>query len=512
MATRPCAPQAEPGFAGPVAGGRVLRCLPAAFGASRLWGPVVKEVVLVMLADRYRLDRVVGRGGTGEVWAAWDLRLARSVAVKLASARASEEAVARFRREARTEAHLHHRHIVEIYDFGTQDGRSYLVMELVEGPTLAEVVKGREPRPASWVAGVGAQIADGLAEAHRLGVVHRDIKPSNILLDGGANVKIADFGIAQSAGQETTTRITRPGTVTGTSAYMAPEAARGQPLTAAADVYSLGCTLYQFLAGRPPFVGEHPLAVLCQQVECVAPPLREFRPGVPEEVEAFVLRMLAKDPRARPTAPEVRDWCAAAARQNAEPAVPAAPAAVHAPGVRPEPDPGDRGPAPVTVPVPVRAHRRGPVAAGATAAVAVISVAVMALAWPASDGHTPPPPSGSHSTSHATTDAHHRATPDPGSHPSSRTSVPGQETLPVSDRQPSPPGAPRTTGPVDTSVIAPRRTSGGSEPAAPASSPTPDAPDPSPTTAPPTTPPSSATTEPGPTATTTPPTSTDPLG
>ncbi|WP_078862420.1 serine/threonine-protein kinase [Streptomyces sp. NRRL F-5123] len=475
---------------------------------------MVKEVVLVMLGNRYRLDRVVGRGGTGEVWAAWDLRLARPVAVKLVSARASQEAVARFRHEARTEAHLHHRHIVEIYDFGTQDGRSYLVMELVEGPTLADVVKGREPRPASWVAGIGAQIADGLAEAHRRGVVHRDIKPSNILLDGGANVKIADFGIAQSAGQETTTRITCAGTVTGTSAYMSPEAARGQPLTAAADVYSLGCTLYQVLAGRPPFVGEHPLAVLCQQVECDAPPLREFRPGLPQEVEAFVLRMLAKDPRARPTALEVRDWCAAAARQSAAPAVPASPVTVHAPGVRPGPGPGDRGAAPVTVPAPVRAHRKGPVAAGATAAVAVISAAVMALAWPASDGHTAPPQSGSHPTSHATSDAHHRATPNPGSHPSSRTSAPGEEPLPVSDRQPSPPGAPSTTGLVDTSVTAPRRTPGGSEPAAPAPSSTPDARDPSPTTAPPTptTPPSSATTEPGPTATTTPPTSTDTLG
>ncbi|MFI0901111.1 protein kinase [Streptomyces sp. NPDC020983] len=466
-----------------------------------------------MLAERYRLDRVVGRGGTAEVWAAWDLRLARPVAVKLVSPRASDETVARFRREARTEAHLHHRHIAEIYDFGTQDGRSYLVMELVDGPTLADVVKEREPRPARWVADVGAQIADGLAEAHRLGVVHRDIKPANILLDRTGSVKIADFGIAQSLDQETTTRITRAGTVTGTSAYMAPEAARGHALTPAADIYSLGCTLYQLLAGRPPFVGEHPLAVLCQQVECSAPPLREFRPGLPEELEAFVRRMLAKDPQARPTALEVRDWCAAAAQQNAAPAVPAVPVTVQAPDLPPGPRPGDRGPAPVTVPSPARVHRKGPATAvGATAAVAVISTAVMALAWPASEGHTPPPRPGAHSTAHVTTDTPHRATPDSGSHPS-RTSAPGENTLPVSDEETSRSAAPSTTtGPVDTSVVAPRRTPGSSEPAAPAPSPTLDAPDSSPTTAPPTTPPSSATTEPSPTATTTAPTTTDSLG
>ncbi|MFI0723659.1 protein kinase [Streptomyces sp. NPDC021224] len=469
-------------------------------------------MVLVVLADRYRLDRVVGRGGTAEVWAAWDLRLARPVAVKLVSARASDETVARFRREARTEAHLHHRHIAEIYDFGTQDGRPYLVMELVDGPTLADMVRGREPRPAEWVAAVGAEIADGLAEAHRLGVVHRDIKPSNILLDETGSVKIADFGIAQCLDQETTTRITRAGTVTGTSAYMAPEAARGHTLTPAADVYSLGCTLYQLLAGRPPFIGEHPLAVLCQQVECTAPPLREFRPGLAEEAEAFVRRMLAKDPQARPTALEVRDWCAAAARQTTASALPAASVLAQAPDLRTGPGRGDRGRTRVTVPVPVRGHRRGPVTAvGATAAVAVVSAAVMALAWPASEGHAPPPQSGAHTATHVTTDARHRGTSTPGSH-SPRTSVPEEDTLPVSDGKTSPTAAPSTTGPLDTSVITPQRTSDSSEPAAPAPSSTLDAPDPSPTTAPPTTPASSATTEPTPTATTTAPTSTESLG
>lgn len=390
----------------------------------------------MVLADRYRLDRLLGQGGMGQVWAAWDLRLARPVAVKLLAVGAADEAVARFRREARTEAHLHHPHIVEVYDFGAQGGRSYLVMQLVGGRTLADELRSRGPRPTRWVAEKAAQIADGLAEAHRLGIVHRDIKPSNILLDETGSVKIADFGIARSLDGDTATQVTRAGTVTGTSAYMPPEAARGDVLSPAADIYSLGCTLHQLLAGRPPFVAEHPLGLLHQHVECLPPPLRAVRPGVSEALEAFVLRMLAKDPQARPTAVEVRDWFAGGSWQAAAYAASAAPASS---GARS----GTRDFAPAG-PVPDRPHSRLPAAAGAPAAVAAVAAAVFALAWPVADGSSPPPSAGARS---APTAASQHAAPGPRTAPARSSYVPERDSVPVSDRR-TPASAPR--GPATT--------------------------------------------------------------
>ncbi|MYS22325.1 protein kinase, partial [Streptomyces sp. SID4948] len=248
------------------------------------------------LAERYRLDVPLGRGGMGEVWRAWDELLERPVAVKLlqdAAARDPDSAV-RFAHEARTAARLSDPHIVTVYDFGSWRDRCFLVMELVDGRTLAEELRALGPPPPSQVATVAAQAAAGLAAAHARGVVHRDIKPSNLLLDRDGTVKIADFGIASGPVGETTAPMDAPGKVSGTSLYLAPESALGRPVQAAGDVYSLGCSLYELITGRPPFVGDTQLAVIWQHVERRPPSPVRLRPAVPEAFGAYLLRMLAK--------------------------------------------------------------------------------------------------------------------------------------------------------------------------------------------------------------------------
>jgi serine/threonine protein kinase len=263
-----------------------------------------------MLAERYRLDTPLGRGGMGEVWRGWDQLLERRVAVKLlqeAAARHPESAV-RFAHEARVAARLSDPHVVAVYDFGSWQDRGFLVMELVDGRTLAEELQAHGPAMPSMAASVAAQAAAGLAAAHGRGVVHRDIKPSNLLLDRDGTVKIVDFGIASGPGGETTAPMDVPGKVSGTSLYLAPESALGRPARAAGDVYSLGCAVYELLTGRPPFVGDSALAVLCQHVEREPLTPSRLRPGIPRDFAAYLLRMLAKDPEHRPTARQVSDW------------------------------------------------------------------------------------------------------------------------------------------------------------------------------------------------------------
>ena len=213
--------------------------------------------------------------------------------------------------------------MVAVYDFGTDRDRLYLVMELIDGRSLADELAGRGTLPPQRVAGIGRGVATGLAVAHREGVVHRDIKPANLLLASDGTVKIGDFGLARFA-DESIAGLTATGQVMGTTAYLAPERALGRPAGTASDIYALGCVLYQLLTGRPPFQADTATAVIYQHVEAAPCPIRRYRPDLPEPFDAYVLAMLAKDPEQRPTAQQVAGAFAAAGNGWGPPPPPAA--------------------------------------------------------------------------------------------------------------------------------------------------------------------------------------------
>ena len=245
---------------------------------------------------RYRLERRLGHGGMASVFLGRDSELDRPVAVKLLGENAAgDEALRkRFVREARLAARLSHPNVVSVFDAGEDDGRPYIVMEHVEGETLAEALARRGRLPADEARGLALQACRGLAHAHAAGLVHRDIKPQNLLLRADGTLKIADFGIARAADG---TALTQAGTVLGTAAYLAPEQALGEKVTPAADVYSLGAVLYELLTGRPPLELES-LADLANRAPI--PPVRELAPDVPRDLEDVVMRCLARNPAYRP--------------------------------------------------------------------------------------------------------------------------------------------------------------------------------------------------------------------
>jgi serine/threonine-protein kinase len=233
------------------------------------------------------------------VYLARDRELDRPVALKvLAEQFVDDDAFRRrFIREARLAARLSHANVVQVYDTGEEDGRPYIVMEYVSGETLADVLARRRKLPVRETVDVGRQAALGLERAHAAGLIHRDVKPQNLLIRDDGVVKIADFGIARAA---EVSRLTELGTVLGTAAYLAPEQARGDEVTPAADIYSLGAVLYEALTGRAPhqFSSLTELAEKQRSGEVV--PVRDLEPGVPQNVEALVMRCLAREPRFRP--------------------------------------------------------------------------------------------------------------------------------------------------------------------------------------------------------------------
>ncbi|MFF8834263.1 protein kinase [Streptomyces sp. NPDC015130] len=250
----------------------------------------------------------IGRGGMGEVWQATDEVLGRPVAVKLMLGHGTDPSAGdRFRLEAQTAARLSHPHVVGVFDFGTWDGKLFLVMELVEGDSLAGSPSDPLVLPAERVAVVAAHAAAGLAAAHRQGVVHRDIKPGNLLVDSEGTVKLADFGIARFV-DDPSAALTTTGQIVGTGLYLAPERALGQPASSASDVYSLGCVLYQLLTGQPPFRADTATALLYQHID--TPPVPPGRLGValPPVFETYLLSLLAKQPEQRPSAQAIADW------------------------------------------------------------------------------------------------------------------------------------------------------------------------------------------------------------
>jgi eukaryotic-like serine/threonine-protein kinase len=292
-----------------------------------MWG---MKTVRTMLAGRYRLADVIGRGGMSAVYRATDAVLGRTVAVKVLSAALAEEDpvwVTRFEREARAAASLTHTGVATVYDIGVEDGMRFIVMEYVRGRSLATILTDEAPLEPARAVEIGAQVADVLTAAHAAGIVHRDIKPGNVMVAPDAKVKVLDFGIARAAGS---TALTQTVSVLGTAAYMAPEQAAGQSADARSDIYSLGCVLYAMLAGSPPFAGEVAAAVLHQHVNAAPRPLHEIAPAVPRPLEALVHQMLAKSPDARPqSAREVRDRL----RSSLDPTAPTAVVGRAGPGV-----------------------------------------------------------------------------------------------------------------------------------------------------------------------------------
>jgi len=245
-----------------------------------------------LVAGRYRVERPLGHGAMATVDLARDVELDRPVALKrLAEDRAREDDLRkRFVREARLAARLADPHIVRVYDVGEDGGRPFIAMEYVEGETLADLVARRGALPPDEAVELGVQLCHGLAVVHGAGLVHRDVKPQNLLLRKDGALKLGDFGIAFTV---VGTRLTVAGTVLGTAAYLAPEQARGEDVTAAADIYAAGAVLYELLAGRP---ARSP-ATIAELAE-----VAEFAPpeGAPPPLAAVVLSCLAAEPAARP--------------------------------------------------------------------------------------------------------------------------------------------------------------------------------------------------------------------
>jgi serine/threonine-protein kinase len=243
------------------------------------------------------------------VWRGVDERLGRQVAVKvLDEGRLADPTAAhRFDREARTVARLTHPNIVAVHDVGRDGEVAYLVMELVDGASLATMLTSG-PLDIQLAVTIAAQVCDALAAAHAAGVVHRDIKPGNILLTRTGAVKVCDFGIARLLHAATTqANLTGPATAVGTSEYMAPEQVAGDQVDARTDLYAVGCVLYAMLTGGPPFTGDSPVSVASQHLHRPAPPLRSRRADVPADLDALVGELLAKNPAHRPaSAAQVR--------------------------------------------------------------------------------------------------------------------------------------------------------------------------------------------------------------
>src|SRR3954470_9224070 len=248
-----------------------------------------------VIAGRYRLVDLLGHGGMSEVWSAEDQELGRRVAIKLLAPNAD---TLRFEREARAFASLGHPNVTQLYDYGEENGRPYMVLEYLPGGTLEERLKSRKPLPDDETFAIATDVAAGLAHAHGRGVVHRDLKPANVLFDAEGGGKIADFGIARLAAGEGT--LTEAGTVLGTAAYISPEQAMGEPATPASDVYSFGVILYRLLTGRLPFESSDPMELVLMNRDATPPPLSTLRDAPPPLLESAAMAALEKEPVDRP--------------------------------------------------------------------------------------------------------------------------------------------------------------------------------------------------------------------
>jgi beta-lactam-binding protein with PASTA domain/predicted Ser/Thr protein kinase len=252
-----------------------------------------------LFGDRYEIQRAIGRGGMADVFLAHDRLLDRPVAVKVLFSEFSGDTtfVERFRREAQSAANLNHPNVVAVYDWGERDDTYFIVMEYVEGRTLADIVRGEGPLHPDRAAEIASDIAAALAFAHRNGVIHRDIKPGNVLITAGGQVKVADFGIAQPIDHPED--LATSGSVVGTAAYFSPEQAQGGSLDPRSDLYSLGCVLFELLVGRAPFTGDTPAEIAHKQVHEAAVPPSQLGDDIPTDLDAITMKLLAKNPANR---------------------------------------------------------------------------------------------------------------------------------------------------------------------------------------------------------------------
>jgi eukaryotic-like serine/threonine-protein kinase len=261
-----------------------------------------------VLGGRYRLEASIGTGGMAQVYRGVDTTLDRTVAIKILAPQFARDPsfVDRFRREAQAAARLNHPNIVNVYDTGVDGDTNYIVMEYVEGRTLAEYLASGGRLAPTRAAGIAEKVAEALAAAHAQGVIHRDIKPANIMVTRDGRVKVMDFGIARLvAGPDT---VEQTAAVLGTAAYLSPEQAQGQTVDARSDLYSLGVVLYEMLAAQPPFTGDSAMAVAYKHVQETPPPPSSLNHDVPPPLDAVVMRALAKNPANRyQTAGEFRD-------------------------------------------------------------------------------------------------------------------------------------------------------------------------------------------------------------
>jgi eukaryotic-like serine/threonine-protein kinase len=264
------------------------------------------------LDEKYRIEQRLSAGGMGAVYRARHLSMDRPVAIKVLHQRlvADEAARLRFQREARAAVLLKHQNAVSVTDFGdSAEGYVYLVMELLEGPTLREILVKEAPIETARAISIMLQTSAAVAAAHEAGIIHRDLKPSNILVtqstDVPAIVKVLDFGVAKLAADtldddEGTITLRHAGALIGTPRYMAPEQYNGEDLTPAADVYSLGVILYEMLTGMAPFTGSTTVEIAAKHLSDPPQPPRNIVAAIPEDIERVVLHALAKDPEDRP--------------------------------------------------------------------------------------------------------------------------------------------------------------------------------------------------------------------
>ncbi|WP_086846436.1 serine/threonine-protein kinase [Amycolatopsis kentuckyensis] len=377
------------------------------------------------IRDRYRLLEPIGGGAMGTVWRAQDEKLDRTVAIKELllphdhDEQRTQEAKNRAMREARIAARLQHSHAITVFAVLEEEDRPWLVMEYLPSKSLA-LVLGEEPATVDDAIRVGVQISSALAGAHRAGVVHRDVKPANILVSEDGTAKITDFGISRAIGD---VKLTATGEIAGTPAYLAPEVARGEDADFAADVFSLGATLYAAVEGQSPYgTADNPIALLYKASSGeIVPPEKAGR------LTPLLLRMLASEPAERPSMDEVEQELlallpdpepgesvlAATVPETEPPAVPTVPAAVAVPA-------GE-----VTAVSP--GARKGLIAVGAGAAllcVAVVVAILLVVRQKAPDGNVAaPPPSPTPSTSASATPTAQSSTPAPSSPPTSATST-----------------------------------------------------------------------------------------